>query len=56
MAGGFQHFGFKLNADDLDGVIRQVENAGGALVARGKHNGQFPYAYVSDPDGYVIEL
>jgi predicted enzyme related to lactoylglutathione lyase len=56
MAGGFQHFGFKLNADDLDGVIKQVENAGGALVTRGKHNGQFPFAYVSDPDGYVIEL
>lgn len=56
MAGGFQHFGFKLDANNHDRVIEQVERAGGKLVSRGKHGGQYPYAYVSDPDGYVIEL
>ena len=56
MAGGFQHFGFKLDVEDHDRVIEQVERAGGKLVSRGKHGGQYPYAYVSDPDGYVIEL
>jgi len=56
MAGGFQHFGFKLDRDDHDRVIKQVEKAGGKVVSRGKHGGQFPYAYVTDPDGYVIEL
>ena len=56
MAGGFQHFGFKLDVEDHDRVIAQVERAGGKLVSRGKHSGKFPYAYVSDPDGYVIEL
>lgn len=56
MAGGFQHFGFKLNVSDHDRVIKQVEEAGGNLVSRGKHDGKFPYAYVADPDGYVIEL
>ena len=56
MAGGFQHFGFKLDVDDHDRVIKQVERAGGKLVSRGKHGGKFPYAYVSDPDGYMIEL
>ena len=56
MAGGFQHFGFKLDVNDHDRVIRQVERAGGKLISRGKHGGRFPYAYVSDPDGYVIEL
>jgi hypothetical protein len=25
-------------------------------VSRGKHDGKYPYAYVADPDGYVIEL
>ncbi len=55
-AGGFQHFGFKLDVNDHDRVIKQVEKAGGKLVSRGKHGGQFPYAYVADPDGYVIEL
>ncbi|HEY1706844.1 MAG TPA: VOC family protein [Rhizomicrobium sp.] len=56
MAGGFQHFGFKLDARDHDRAIAQVEKAGGKLVSRGKRDGQYPYAYVSDPDGYVIEL
>ena len=56
MAGGFQHFGFKLDVNDHERAIKQVERAGGKLVSRGKHGGQFPYAYVSDPDGYVIEL
>ena len=56
MAGGFQHFGFKLDLNDHDRVIEQVEKAGGKLVSRGKHGGTFPYAYVSDPDGYIIEL
>ena len=53
---GFQHFGFKLEVADLDRAIEQVERAGGKLVSRGKHGGQFPYAYVADPDGYEIEL
>ncbi|HZC15646.1 MAG TPA: VOC family protein [Caulobacteraceae bacterium] len=56
MAGGIQHFGFKLNASDHDRVIEQVERAGGRLVSRGKHDQKYPYAYVCDPDGYVIEL
>ena|ERR1700674_3393832 len=56
MAGGFQHFGFKLDKADHDRVIAQVEKAGGKLVSRGKHDGRYPYAYVSDPDGYMIEL
>ena len=56
MAGGFQHFGFKLDFNDHDRAIKQVEKAGGKLISRGKHGGKSPYAYVSDPDGYVIEL
>ena len=56
MAGGVQHFGFKLDVRDHDRVIKQVERAGGKLVSRGKHGGHHPYAYVADPDGYVIEL
>ena len=56
MAGGFQHFGFKMGSADLDRVVEQVERAGGRLVSRGKHSGEHPYAYVADPDGYVIEL
>jgi catechol 2,3-dioxygenase-like lactoylglutathione lyase family enzyme len=56
MAGGFQHFGFKLNLTDQDRVIEQVKKAGGRLISRGRHGGQFAYAHVADPDGYIIEL
>ena len=38
------------------GGQKQVERGGGKLVSRGKHGGQYPYAYVADPDGYIIEL
>src|ERR1700675_4600494 len=35
MAGGFQHFGFKLDVNDHDRVVKQVEQAGGKLISRG---------------------
>ena len=55
--GGVSHFGFSIAGDGtLDDAIRQAESAGGKLLSRGKHGGRFPFAYVSDPDGYVIEL
>jgi catechol 2,3-dioxygenase-like lactoylglutathione lyase family enzyme len=37
-------------------LIRQVEAAGGRLVERGEHAPGIPFAYVADPDGYLIEL
>ena len=56
-SGGIAHFGLKLADDgDLDAAIAEVEAAGGRLVSRGKHAGVSPFAYVADPDGYVIEL
>ncbi len=55
--GGVSHFGFRLaNACDLDAAIAEVEAAGGRLVRRGEHAPGVPFAYVEDPDGYVIEL
>ncbi|HEX5585826.1 MAG TPA: VOC family protein [Acidimicrobiia bacterium] len=55
--GGVDHFGFRLkNDDDIDRAIAEVEAAGGKLVERGNHAPGIPYAYVSDPDGYLIEL
>lgn len=55
--GGVGHFGFKLAEDsDLDATIAEVEAAGGKLINRGEHEPGTPYAYVEDPDGYVIEL
>ena len=55
--GGIAHIGFRLkDAAHLDDAIAQVERHGGRLVERGAHDGKYPYAYVADPDGYVIEL
>jgi catechol 2,3-dioxygenase-like lactoylglutathione lyase family enzyme len=55
--GGLDHFGFRLrDRGDLDEAIRQVEDAGGRLVERGEHAPGLPYAYVTDPDGYVLEF
>jgi catechol 2,3-dioxygenase-like lactoylglutathione lyase family enzyme len=55
-AGGVDHFGFRLaDKAQLDTAIGEVEGAGGRLVERGEHAG-IRYAYVLDPDGYMIEL
>jgi catechol 2,3-dioxygenase-like lactoylglutathione lyase family enzyme len=55
--GGVDHFGFRLRPDvDLDAAITDVVAAGGRLVEQGEHAPGVPYAYVEDPDGYLIEL
>ena len=56
-SGGVDHIGFRLvDKADLDAAVREVEAAGGRLVERGEHAPGAPYAYVADPDGYMIEL
>ena len=55
--GGVAHFGFRLRRPaQLDEAIDAVEAAGGRLVERGAHAPGQLFAYVSDPDGYIIEL
>ena len=55
--GGINHFGFRLvDAADMDAAVREVQAAGGTLISRGEHAPGVPFAYVRDPDGYVIEL
>ena len=55
--GGILHFGFQLeNKSDLESAINEVVAAGGALKKRGEFTPGMPFAYVSDPDGYEIEL
>lgn len=56
-SGGVDHIGFRLvDKADLDSAVREVEAAGGRLIERGEHAPGAPYAYVADPDGYMIEL
>jgi catechol 2,3-dioxygenase-like lactoylglutathione lyase family enzyme len=55
--GGYEHFGITVkDRAQLDEAIALVIAAGGALVDKGEHAPGVPYAYVSDPDGYVIEI
>jgi catechol 2,3-dioxygenase-like lactoylglutathione lyase family enzyme len=57
--GGVDHFGIHLadrSASAIDEAVRRVEQAGGKLVDRGEHAPGVPYAYVTDVDGYAIEL
>lgn len=55
--GGVAHFGFRLkDPAQLDAAIAVVQAAGGTLLQRGEHAPGSRYAYVADPDGYVIEL
>ncbi len=56
-AGGMEHFGITVtDRDRLDEAVELVLAAGGGLLSRGEHAPGVPYAYVSDPDGYVIEI
>ena len=55
--GGVEHFGFRLKPGvSIDEAVAAVEAAGGRLLRRGEHARGVEYAYVADPDGYVIEL
>jgi catechol 2,3-dioxygenase-like lactoylglutathione lyase family enzyme len=55
--GGVDHIGFRLrDKARLDDAIREVLEAGGHLVERGEHAPGQPFAYVADPDGFIIEL
>ena len=57
--GGYEHFGIHLpdrSAEAIDDAVARVEKAGGRVLDRGEHAPGIGYAYVSDLDGYVIEL
>jgi len=57
LQGGCEHFGITVkDRGQLDDCIALVTGAGGALVDRGEHAPGTPYAYVTDPHGYVIEI
>jgi catechol 2,3-dioxygenase-like lactoylglutathione lyase family enzyme len=55
--GGIGHFGFRLvSPSDIDAAVVAVEAAGGTVVERGEFAPGLPFAFVKDPDGYVIEI
>ena len=57
--GGIEPFGIHLanrSAWVLDAAVEKVLSAGGRLLDRGQHASGSEYAYVTDLDGYIIEL
>jgi len=63
LSGGIGHFGIAVpTATDgtaetsVTEALDRVTTGGGRLLGRGEHAPGVPYAYVADPDGYVIEI
>ena len=55
--GGIQHFGFRLKqAEDIALAVAEVRRAGGTILRQGEFAPGCPFAYVTDPDGYEIEI
>ena len=55
--GGIAHFGFRLiQPGDIKTAVNEVRKAGGKILEQGEFSPGFPYAYITDPDGYVIEI
>ncbi|HEY8154780.1 MAG TPA: VOC family protein [Myxococcota bacterium] len=56
-AGGIDHFGFRLrDPADIGEAVRQARAAGATILREGEFGPGFPFVYISDPDGYVIEI
>jgi catechol 2,3-dioxygenase-like lactoylglutathione lyase family enzyme len=56
-SGGISNFGFRLvSPADIDAAVETAVRAGARLIERGEHAPGFPFAYVTDPDGYQIEI
>lgn len=56
-AGGITHFGFRLiQPSDINLAVNEAEKAGGRILRQGEFAPGFPFAYITDPDGYEIEI
>jgi catechol 2,3-dioxygenase-like lactoylglutathione lyase family enzyme len=54
---GIQHFGFRLKRpEDISLAVDEVRQAGGKILREGEFAPGCPFAYISDPDGYEIEI
>lgn len=55
-AGGLQHFGFQVRGMSHAEAVEQTRRFGAKVLSVGSHDATTRYAYIQDPDGYVIEL
>lgn len=55
--GGIAHFGFRLiRPENLELLATEAEKAGGKILRKGEFAPGFPFVYVTDPDGYEVEI
>jgi catechol 2,3-dioxygenase-like lactoylglutathione lyase family enzyme len=55
--GGIIHFGFRLrDANEMDGVMRKIKEAGAKIKDQGEFVPGSPYVFFEDPDGYEVEV
>ncbi|HEX9341187.1 MAG TPA: VOC family protein [Thermoplasmata archaeon] len=55
--GGVSHIGFRLrDARDIEAAVEDAKAAGAKMLRRGEFVPGEPYVFVSDPDGYEVEL
>ncbi len=55
--GGLQHFGFTVKREDHAAAVDEARDFGAEVLDVGQHGGDKAlYAYIKDPDGYVIEI
>lgn len=55
-AGGLQHFGFAVTEAELEKGLKEAKAHGVEVLSTGEHEDGERYAYLRDPDGYVIEM
>jgi len=57
LSGGIHHFGFRLTSPDgIESVIEKAKAVGATILRHGEHRPGEPHLYISDPDGYEIEI
>lgn len=55
--GGISHFGFRLiRPEDIEAAIETARSIGATILETGEFAPGAPYLYVTDPDGYEIEV
>ncbi len=54
--GGVQHFGFAVRREDHAAAVEEARRFGSEVLGVGQHGSDTLYAYIRDPDGYVIEI
>jgi catechol 2,3-dioxygenase-like lactoylglutathione lyase family enzyme len=55
-AGGRQHFGFAVRHEDHAAAVEEARRFGAEVLEVGQHGDNGLYAYIKDPDGYIIEI